>query len=398
MFEVRGQRPRGARAMLAAGAWPTTRSCFELRGTRRRCATSSIAFSRSRPTDLAPDRPSSSSRCRRRPHGRLLSRSALGARRRAVARALSRRGRAGAASQRAPLRRRGATRRRPRAVVQRMDDRSRADLALLTTELPTGPYPYAGIPWFSTPFGRDAVITALQMLWLDPALARGVLRFLAAHQATETSRVPRFGARQDHARDPQGRDGARCASCRSAGTTAASTPRRCSSCWPAPTRAAPATWRSSTSCGPRCVAATALDRARRRCQPRRLPRLRARRRQRAGQPGLEGQRGFGVPCRRPRSPHGPIALVEVQGYVVRGVARDGGARRPPRRARRRGADWRAQGRAPARGGRGALLDARSCGSYAHRDRWRRRSRAACAPPIPGTCCTPACRRRSGPSA
>lgn len=63
--------------------------------------------------------------------------------------------------------------------------RGTKDIRMLITRAHYGEYIAAGIPWFTTLFGRDSLITARQALMLSPDLAKNVLFTLARFQGKE---------------------------------------------------------------------------------------------------------------------------------------------------------------------------------------------------------------------
>jgi glycogen debranching enzyme len=69
----------------------------------------------------------------------------------------------------------------------RIVERGIADLRLLLNDGPAAGERYvaAGVPWFSTLFGRDSIISAFEAIAVRPSLAVATLEVLAAHQATE---------------------------------------------------------------------------------------------------------------------------------------------------------------------------------------------------------------------
>lgn len=72
-----------------------------------------------------------------------------------------------------------------KATFNRVIERAEQDLYLLRQSFGNfgkSKVVSAGVPWFSTLFGRDALITASQTLMLNPAIARETLTVLAAYQ------------------------------------------------------------------------------------------------------------------------------------------------------------------------------------------------------------------------
>jgi glycogen debranching enzyme len=79
------------------------------------------------------------------------------------------------------------------SALDQLMERSFRSLRVLRSHLGKDAYFAAGVPWFVTLFGRDSLITALQMLPYHPPIAEQTLRLLAQYQ----------GTREDDERDEQ---------------------------------------------------------------------------------------------------------------------------------------------------------------------------------------------------
>jgi glycogen debranching enzyme len=64
-------------------------------------------------------------------------------------------------------------------------EQATADLRMLMNRYDTGIFPTGGLPWYAVPFGRDTLISSILLLHVNPAIARGVLRYHAKHQGTK---------------------------------------------------------------------------------------------------------------------------------------------------------------------------------------------------------------------
>ena len=72
-------------------------------------------------------------------------------------------------------------------LLNRILERSASDLQILRTRLGREEFFAAGVPWFTTLFGRDSLITSLQGMAYDPSVAEQTLRLLASYQGRQSN-------------------------------------------------------------------------------------------------------------------------------------------------------------------------------------------------------------------